>query len=310
MNRRSFLGGVLTASVAAPLAARAQTSAPAPAPAPAAAGLPVVASFSILADMVRQIGGAAVTVQGLVPPDGDPHTYEPTTGDLRAIVAARLLVVNGLGLEGWMTRLVGSSGYRGPTVIASTGIKARTMTEDGGAIVTDPHAWQNPLNGAAYAHTIATALAEADPARAALYREKGASYVQAIRATDAWIAAQFAPIPPARRVIVTTHDAFGYFGARYGVAVKSAEGISTEDEPSAKGIAMLVRQMRREHVRAVFLENMTDPRIAAMLAQESGASVGGKVYSDALSPPGGPAATYLEMFRHNVPLFVAAMQPA
>jgi zinc/manganese transport system substrate-binding protein len=276
----------------------------------AAAAIPVVASFSILADMVRQIGGDAVSVTGLVPPDGDPHTYEPRPSDVRAIAASRLLVVNGLGLEGWMTRLVGSSGYRGPVVTASAGVTSRTMVEDGGATVTDPHAWQNARNGAIYARNIAAALAKADPSRAMQFHDAGERYAAEILETDSWIVQQFAPIPPARRIIITTHDAFGYFGARYGVQVRAAEGISTDAEPSAHDIAKLVGQMRRDHVRAVFVENMTDPRLAQMLAKESGAALGDKVYSDALSPPGGPADTYLKIFHHNVPLFVAAMQPA
>jgi zinc/manganese transport system substrate-binding protein len=270
----------------------------------------VVASFSILADMVRQIGGDAVSVTGLVPPDGDPHTYEPRPSDLRAVAAARLLVVNGLGLEGWMTRLVGAAGFHGPVATASAGVRARTMVEDGGAAVIDPHAWQDARNGALYARTIAAALAQADPARAARFQAAGERYAAAILATDAWIVQQFAPVPPARRIIITTHDAFGYFGARYGITVRAAEGISTDAEPSARDIAKLVAQIKRDRVRAVFLENMTDPRLAAMLAQEAGATLGEKVYSDALSPPGGPADTYLGMFHHNVPLFVASMQPA
>jgi zinc/manganese transport system substrate-binding protein len=301
MFRRQLLMGLAFA----PAVAHAQTSAPIQ-----GAPIPVVASFSILADMVRQLGGDAVSVKGLVPPDGDPHSYEPRPSDLKAVAAARLLIINGLGLEGWMTRLVGASGYRGPVVTASTGVRARTMVEDGGATVTDPHAWQNPQNGAMYARTITAALAQADPARGAQFRDAGERYAGAILATDAWIVQQFAPIPPARRVIITTHDAFGYFGARYGVRVLAAEGISTDAEPSARDIAKMIAQIKRDRVRAVFLENMTDPRLAAMLAKESGATLGDKVYSDALSPPGGPADTYLGMFRHNVPLFVASMQPA
>jgi zinc/manganese transport system substrate-binding protein len=296
MRRRHLLLGL----AAVPFVARARAS----------DVIPVVASFSILADMVRQIGGAAVSVTGLVPPDGDPHTYEPRPSDVRAIAAAQLLVVNGLGLEGWMTRLVGSSGYRGPVVTASAGIKPRTMAEDGAATVIDPHAWQNARNGATYARSIAAGLAKADPSRAASFHETGERYADAILQTDAWIVQQFGPIPPARRIIITTHDAFGYFGARYDVTVRAAEGINTDAEPSANDIAKLVAQIKRDHVRAVFLENMTDPRLATMLAQESGAKLGDKVYSDALSPPGGAADTYLGMFRHNVPLFVAAMQPA
>ncbi len=284
----------------APAIARAQTQ-------PA---IPVVASFSILADMVHQIGGDAVSVTGLVPPDGDPHTYEPKPSDLRAVADAKLLVVNGLGLEGWMTRLVGAAGFHGPVATASAGVRPRTMVEDGGATVTDPHAWQNARNGALYARNIAAALGTADPSRAAQFHDAGERYAATILETDTWIEQQFAPIPPARRIIITTHDAFGYFGARYGVTVRAAEGISTDAEPSARDIAKLVAQIKRDRVRAVFLENMTDPRLATMLAQEAGAALGDKVYSDALSPPGGPADTYLGIFRHNVPLFVASMRPA
>jgi len=297
MRRRDLMTGLLALSAAGGTAARAGTP-----------PLSVVASFSILADMVRQVGGEGVAVTGLVPPDGDPHTYEPRPSDLRMLAAAGLLVENGLGLEGWMTRLADASGFRGPVCIASAGVQPRTITEDGGAAVTDPHAWQDPRNGVLYARAIAAALAAADPSRAGTFREAGGRYAAAIMETDAWIARQFAPIPPARRAIVTTHDAFGYFGARYGIRVLAAEGISTDAEPSAKGIASLVAQVKRERVRAVFLENMTDPRIARALAKEAGAAVGEAVYSDALSPPGGPAPTYLAMFRHNVPLFVAAMQ--
>ncbi|MBS0560484.1 MAG: zinc ABC transporter substrate-binding protein [Proteobacteria bacterium] len=297
MRRRDLMTGLLTLAAARATAARADTP-----------PLPVVASFSILADMVREVGGPGVAVTSLVPPDGDPHEYEPKPSDLRTLAAAGLLVVNGLGLEGRMTRLADSSGFRGPVCVASQGVKPRTMTEDGGATVTDPHAWQDPRNGALYARNIAAALAKADPARSDAYRAAGERYAAAILETDAWVAQQFAPIPQARRVIVTTHDAFGYFGARYGIRVLAAEGISTDAEPSAKGIARLVAQVKREHVRAVFLENMTDPRIARALAKEAGAAVGEPVYSDALSPPDGPAPTYLSIFRHNVPLFVAAMR--
>jgi zinc/manganese transport system substrate-binding protein len=309
MRRRQILSALAAVPVIAPVVATAMAAGPARAQVQPPSPLAVVASFSILADMVRQIGGDAVSVTGLVPPDGDPHGYEPRPSDLRALVAARLLVLNGLGLEGWMTRLVGSSGYRGPVAIASTGIKPRSMAEDGGATVTDPHAWQDARNGASYARTIAAGLGRADPAQAARLHDAGERYAAEIMQTDAWIEQQFAPIPPARRIIITTHDAFGYFGARYGVKMLAAEGISTDAEPSARDIARLVAQIRRDRVRAVFLESMTDPRLAAMLARESGAALGAKVYSDALSPPGGPADTYLKMFRHNVPLFVAAMQP-
>jgi zinc/manganese transport system substrate-binding protein len=182
------------------------------------------------------------------------------------------------------------------------------MKEEGGVIATDPHAWQDPRNGVLYVQAIAEGLAAADASRAAVYQAAAERYGAEVRAVDGWIETAFASIPAGQRRIITTHDAFGYYGARYGIEILSAEGISTEFEPSAKAIAALVRQIKREQVRAVFIENMTSPRMAEMLARETGAVLGGTVYSDALSPPGGPAATYLDMLRHNTALFAAAMR--
>jgi zinc/manganese transport system substrate-binding protein len=270
--------------------------------------LRVVASFSILADLVRQIGGDAVSVEVLVGADGDVHVYEPRPKDLHTLMAAGLLVRNGLGLEGWMVRLTGAAGFKGAVVVAAEKVTPRTMKEAGGAIATDPHAWQDPRNGVLYVQAIAAGLATVDAANAALYLGSAARYAAQIEETDAWIDATLGPIPPGQRRVITTHDAFGYYGARYGIEFLSAEGISTESEPSAKAITALVRQIEREKVRAVFVENMTSPRMAEMLARETGAVLGGTVYSDALSPPGGPAETYLEMLRHNTTLFAAAMR--
>jgi zinc/manganese transport system substrate-binding protein len=275
----------------------------------AAGPLRVVASFSILADMVRQVGGDAVLVEALVGPDGDVHVYEPRPKDLHTLLASRLLVRNGLGLEGWMDRLTGATGFRGAVVVAAEKVTARVMKEvGGGALATDPHAWQDPTNGILYVQAIAGALASVDAPRAASYRDGAARYITQIKETDAWIAATLGSIPAAQRRIITTHDAFGYYGARYAIEFLSAEGVSTEFEPSAKAITALVRQIEREKVRAVFIENMTSPRMAEMLARETGAVLGGTVYSDALSPPDGPAATYLEMMRHNTTLFASAMR--
>lgn len=279
----------------------------APAQAWTAEAVPVVASFSILADLVRQVAGPLTAVTSLVPPDGDVHTYEPRPGDLGTLSAARMLVVNGLGFEGWIDRLAGAVQYRGITVTASAGVVPRTMQEGGGAATIDPHAWQDPRNGVLYLRAIVEGLVRADPSNAGQYREAGERYAAQILQTDAWIERELAPVPVAKRKIITTHDAFGYFGARYGITFLAPEGISTDSEPSAAAIAALVRQIRRENVRAVFIENMTDPRMARMLSRETGAVLGGTVYSDALSPPDGPAATYLAMFQHNVPLFVRAM---
>jgi zinc/manganese transport system substrate-binding protein len=279
----------------------------APLAALAAKQLLVVASFSILADLVRQIGGEAVAVESLVGADEDAHVYAPRPRDLRTLMQAGLLVRNGLGLEGWMDRLTSAAGFKAPVVVASERVRPRTMKRDSGAIATDPHAWQDPRNAVLYVQAIADGLVRADAANATAYRDSAARYAARIADTDGWIEATLAAIPPERRRIITTHDAFGYYGARYGVEFLSAEGISTEYEPSAKAIAALVGQIRRSKVRAVFIENMTSPRLAQMLSRETGAVLGGTVYSDALSAPDGPAASYLSMLRHNTTLFAGAM---
>lgn len=280
----------------------------APFAAPAAEPVPVVASFSILADMVRQIGGDAVSVTPLVGPNEDAHVFSPRPKDLRTLMAARLLVQNGLGLEGWMVRLTEAAGFKGTIVTATEKVTPRTMVQAGGAVATDPHAWQDPRNAILYVQAITDGLAAVDPANAASYRATASRYAARIADMDNWITATLAPIPQARRRIITTHEAFGYYGARYGIEFLAAEGISTESEPSARAIAALVAQIRREHVHAVFIESMTSDRMARMLAEETGATLGGTVYSDALSPPDGPAPTYLDMLRYNTTLFAKAMR--
>lgn len=273
------------------------------APARAAPALPVVASFSILADMAREVGGPAAAVRSLVPADGDPHVYEPRPSDLLAIRGAALVVTNGLGLEGWLDRLLPASGTRARVVVAASGVTPRQLGEG-----LDPHAWQDPRNGILYVRAIAEGLAGVAPGEAAAIRARAEDYARRIAELDAWIAAQVATIPPERRRILTSHDAFYYFGARYGIEFIGVQGLDTEAEPSAAAIAALVRQVRALGIRAVFVETMTSPRLARTVARESGAVLGGEVYSDALSPPGGPADTYLTMFRHNVTLFVQAMR--
>jgi zinc/manganese transport system substrate-binding protein len=267
----------------------------------------IVASFSILADLVRQVGGSLVNVASLVPPDADVHVYQPDAANSRTLTAADMLVENGLGLEGWMARLAEASDFRGVRVVTSKGVAPRLMRE-GDATSLDPHAWQNPRNGITYVENIAAGLVAADPGHADTWRRNAAGFIAKIEQTDAWIAAQYTAIPEAARRIVTTHDAFGYYGDRYGVSFLAAEGISTDAEPSAKGIAALVRQVKQERVHMVFLENMTDSRITRTLAQETGAIVSGPLYSDALSKSDGPAPDYLTMLRYNTELFVRAMR--
>ena len=288
--RRQFLAGLALA----PVAARA------------AQPLGTVATISILADMVRQVGGSEVDVVSLVPPDGDAHTYEPRPGDPAALRGARLLVENGLGLEGWMDRLRAASGFAGVRVVAAEAVRPRHFIEDG-ATAIDPHAWQDPRNGVRYVRAIAAGLARADPAHADAWRARADAYVAEIAATDAWISARLAVVPPQKRQIVTSHDAFGYYGDRYGIRLHFIEGISTDAEPSAREMARLIDDIRAQGIRAVFIENMTDPRLVAAVAHEAGVTVGPRVYSDALSPPGGPADTYIQMLRYNTAAFADAM---
>jgi zinc/manganese transport system substrate-binding protein len=296
MHRRSFLYAVLVAPLLlVPVAAHA-----------AGAKLKVVASFSVLGDIVKHVGGDRVAVTILVGPDGDAHVFEPTPADAKAVTAADVLFVNGLGLEGWMDRLIQSSGYKGPVAVASKGVQSRTMDEDG-TTVTDPHAWQDLSNGRIYVENVAAALAAADPQGAAAYRAAASAYSAEIAAKDRWVRAELTDVPSGQRRIITSHDAFGYFGAAYGIAVLAPVGVSTEAEPSAAGMAQLIRQMKSEGIKVVFFENMTSPKLVETLASEAGARVGGTLFSDALSPPGGGADSYLRMFDNNVPQLKAAM---
>lgn len=272
----------------------------------AADKLPVTASFSILGDLVRVVGGDRVAVSTLVGPDQDAHAFEPKPSDVKTILASKLVVHNGLGFEPWANKLTQSAGYKGPVLLASKGVKARTMLEDGHT-ETDPHAWQNPDNVVLYARNIAAALTKADAAGASTYQANAEAYVQELQALDLWAKEQFAGIPPAKRKVITSHDAFGYFAAHYGVTFLAPQGISTEAEPSAKQVAQLIRQIKREKIRAVFVENMGNPQLIAQLSKDAGTTLGASLYADALSAPDQPGATYLQMMRHNVRELVTGM---
>jgi zinc/manganese transport system substrate-binding protein len=269
--------------------------------------LPVVASFSILGDLVKIVGGDRVRVTTLVGPDEDAHVFEPKPSDAKAIAQSKLLVVNGLGFEPWATKLARAAAYKGLNVAASQGLKGRTMVDEHGHAEGDPHAWQNPLNVVLYVRNIAAALAQADPQGATLFKARADAYVQELRELDAWAQTQFAAIPLAKRKVITSHDAFGYFAAQYQITFLAPQGVSTEAEPSAKGVAKLIRQIQREKVRAVFVENMGNPKLIAQLSQDAGVTLGATLYADALSGPDQPGATYLEMVRHNVRTLAAGM---
>lgn len=269
--------------------------------------LAVVASFSILADMARKIGGERIEVTSLIGPDGDTHAFEPTPAHAKALAGADLVVVNGLGLEGWIERLIEASGYDGPVVTASEGIAPLTLVEHG-ETVSDPHAWQDLRNGRRYAANIARALAAADPAHATSYREAAARYGQAIDAMDAWVRAEIAKVPPEKRRVMTSHDAFGYFAAAYGIEIVPAQGVAEADEPSAAELRALIDRVRAEGIKVLFLESAMSPHLVEQIAEETGAVLGGTLHADALSPPGGGEAdSYLGMFRHNVGLLRDAM---
>jgi zinc/manganese transport system substrate-binding protein len=252
---------------------------------------------------VKQVGGDRVEVTTFVGPNGDAHVYEPTPGDAKTLLDSKILVVNGLGLEGWMSRLQKSSGFKGQVVTATKGIKTRQMEEEEHGKthkITDPHAWQSLANGSIYVQNIRDGLVAADPAGKETYVANATKFLSDIDEVEKTVKDSIARLPPARRKIITTHDAFGYFGATYGMEFIAPEGVSTESEASAKDVAKIIRQIKAEKIPAVFLENVTDHRLLDQIAKETGAKVGGTLYSDALSDSNGPAATYLDMFRHNV----------
>lgn len=282
-----------------------------------AAAVEVTASFSILGDFVRQVGGERVAVQVLVGPDEDAHAFQPRPSDTRRIGSARLVVANGLGFDDWVSRLARSGGYGGSVVIASTGVSTIEMNANHGhghdhdhAGRIDPHAWQDVGNAVRYVDTIAAALMAADPDGAAHYRANAARYRAELSALDGEIRAAFAALPAARRRVVSSHDAFGYFGRAYGLQFLAPVGVSNNAEPSAQGVARLIRQLRKEKVPAVFIENVADPRLIERIRSESGATVGGTLYSDALSAADGPAPNYVAMMRHNLRTLIAALTAA
>jgi len=266
-----------------------------------------VASFSILGDIVHEVGGEHVKVTSLVGPNGDPHSFEPAPKDSKAINASDVVFVSGLGLEGWIDRLVSASGYKGKVVTASDGVDSRQMVDDGKEI-TDPHAWNSMANGVIYATNVMNALIAADPEDADYFRKRGGAYIEQLKKLDEWAKSEFAGIPQVKRKVLTSHDAFGYFGREYHVTFMAPVGFSTESEASASGVASLIKQIKEEQVNTYFIENQTDPRLVKQIAAATGAQAGGELYPEALSGPQGPATTYEKAFRHNVESIVASMK--
>lgn len=278
----------------------------------AAQPLRVVASFTILADIAREVGGADVDVATLVGPDSDVHTYDPTPDDARRLATAELVVVNGNGFEGWIDRLVKASGSKAAVVQASAGVRLRRDDhghEGHSHGATDPHAWTSVRNARLYAANISETIVRQRPAAAERVKAATAAYQARLDQLDSDIRTALGAIPRERRKVVTSHDAFGYFAREYGVTFLAPKGVSTRAEPSAADMAALIRQIRAEKVQALFIENISDRRTLDRIAAESGARVGGRLYSDALSPPGGPAASYEALMRHNLAQLVAALKP-
>ena len=298
-TRRALCIGVAGLATLLVLPARAQPATP-----------HIVASFSILADMTRELAPAGTVVTSLVGPNADAHVFEPTPADGRHLAQADLVVVNGLNLEGWVDRLIKVSGYRGPVVVAGRGVKLPPSRQpheghDHGAV--DPHAWQNLAYTRVYVANISSALAARWPARRAEIESRRVAYLARIDELDRRVRDSLNAIPRAERRVITSHEAFGHFGAAYGVDFLAPQSWNTHSEPSAAAVARLIREIRQQGVRAVFIENISDPRLVERIAHEGGVRVGGTLYSDALSAPGGPAETYLKLIEHNTRTLVDAL---
>lgn len=311
-TRRLFLAGAtaLMAALAIPPFAQA------------AERIKVVTSFSIIGDLVRQIGGDRVDVTTLVGPDADMHVYQPRPADSKALLNAGLIVINGLGFESWADRLVKASGYKGARLVASKGLKALAADHDHGHDKKggkdhekdhesgryDPHAWQDAANVKVYVANIRDALIAADAAGRAQYEAAATSYLKQLDILDAEIKAAFAPIPKERRKVITHHDAFAYYADAYGITFLAPQGVTGESEPSAGAVAQLIRQIKRDKIKAVFVENISNDKLVDRIVKETGVRIGGRLYSDALSAGNGPASTYLDMMRHNTKLIAAALK--
>lgn len=274
-----------------------------------------IATFSILADLVRNVGGDHVDVAALVGPNGNAHVYAPSPSDAKKVAGAKVVFVNGLGFEGWLDRLVKASASTAPVIVATKGIKpiegsgdhhqGHEPEHDHGR--ADPHAWQSVTNAKIYVANIRDALAALDPAGKAVYEGSADTYLAKLHALDREVRDVIARIPADRRRVITSHNAFGYFESAYGIKFTAPQGVSTESEVSAKDVAAIITEIRRDKAAAVFLENVTDPRLMRQIASETGAKVGGVLYSDALTDQSGDAPTYIDLIRHNVKQLAAAL---
>jgi zinc/manganese transport system substrate-binding protein len=269
----------------------------------------VVATFSILSDFVSVIGGDRVEVTSIIGPGGDVHAFEPSPADARTIAEADLVVLNGLDFEGWIDRLIRAAGYSETIVVASRAVipLAEDLDSPGRPVAPDPHAWQSVANARIFASNIASALTVVDPAGRAHYSANLLDYTAELDALEEEIVAAISALPEYRRTIVTSHDAFGYFAAAYSLAFVAPSSVNPGAFPTARAVAELIRQMKAEGIDAIFVEALADPRLVEQIARETGAAIGGTLYSDTLSAEGGPADTYLRMMRHNLRTLVDAL---
>jgi zinc/manganese transport system substrate-binding protein len=279
-------------------------------PAPAQDKLNVLATFSILGDFVKNVGGDRVEVTMLVGPNSDAHVYSPSPADAKKVAAAKVVITNGLGFEGWMSRLIKASGGKMRPVVATAGIKPRQLNRDQAGhnhSATDPHAWQSVPNAKIYVGNIRTALIAADPAGKDTYTANAAAYLEKLEALDKDVRAALDAVPKERRRIITSHEAFGYFQDAYGLMFIAPVGVSTDSEASARDVARIIAQIKQQKIPAVFLENVTDPRLMQRIASESGAKIGGRLYSDALTDEKGDAPSYIDLIRFNLNQFKSAL---
>lgn len=283
-------------------------------PASAQTPMKAVATFSILGDLLAEVAGDKVELSVVVGPDIDAHAYQPRPTDARALAEAKVLVSNGLGFEGWIDRLAKAAPFKGKAIVATAGVATLKAGAGHGhshghshGHGPDPHCWQDVQRARTYVANIAKGLAEADPANAAYYRERAQAFDRRLVDLDAWVKAEIAKVPADKRRAITGHDSFRYFSSAYGVKFQSPRGYNTSSEPSARDVATLIREVREQRIKALFVENMTNPGLIDQIARESGAVVGPRLYTDALSGPDGPAPTYEKMMRHNVTALVAGM---
>lgn len=273
---------------------------------PAFAQMQVVASFSVLADIVRQIGGEQVDVKSLVPSNGDAHEYQAKPSDAKVLREAKIIFVNGLGLEGWMDRLIRQSATKAPVIVVNTNVTPRKMNANG-KDVFDPHSWQSIPNVMLhYIPVIRDALIAADKNNEAYYRDQAEKYRLSLRTLDAWARATLGTVAPDDRKMITNHDALGYFGAEYGITILAAQGLQPDAEPSAGQMAALVKQIKAGDIKTVFIENMSSPRLMQRLEKLTGATFGGELYTDATSDKP-PADSYEGMIRWNVTAITNAL---